>query len=137
MHALLHILRDRSSVTSQLQPPSLPLLPPTLIFTPTRLSCERTASFLSTVGFAASALHGGCSLQHILQQQQLLQQRAISCIGARLNPFPCFCPRRRVHGLVFSRWHASCNGRYEQGLGLGWGWGSGAGDRMPTCRKCR
>ena len=86
MHALLRILQGFSPVTapsasSSSLPSSLPSLPVTLIFTPTRSSCERTASFLSSAGFAAAALHGGFSLQHTLHQQQLLQQRAISCIG--------------------------------------------------------
>jgi hypothetical protein len=141
MHALLQVLRDFSSVSSQSSPappPSSPLhLPPAVIFTPTRSSCERTASFLSSSGFPAAALHGGCSLQHTLQQQQLLHQRVISCIGTSVKP--CSCLNNRACNFIFFSLPlplpASCNGRHEQGAGLGRG--GRARDRMPTGTKCR
>jgi superfamily II DNA/RNA helicase len=120
MHALLQVLRDFSSVSSQsypaLPPPSpLQNLPPAVIFTPTRSSCERTASFLTSSGFPAVALHGGCSLQHTLQQQQLLRQRVISCIGDSFKL--CSCLNNRACNFIFFSFPfplpASCNGRHE------------------------
>jgi superfamily II DNA/RNA helicase len=75
MRALLHTLRLHSSA-------SLPSsIPPAVIFTSTRSACEQTAAFLCSAGFSAAALHGGCSLQHILHQQHLLYTREISCVG--------------------------------------------------------
>jgi superfamily II DNA helicase RecQ len=99
MRALLRVLREFSSASLS-SPPSLP---PTAIFAATRASCERTASFLCSAGMPAVALHGGCSVQHALHQQLLLQKRDISCIGASgcgqlpaccVVTAPCSCDRR-------------------------------------------
>jgi superfamily II DNA/RNA helicase len=79
MNALLGILRAYPQLPL---PTSEPLpLPPTVIFVPTRTSCQRTASFLKSNGIAAAALHGGSSLQQALDDQVLMQRRALSCIG--------------------------------------------------------
>ena len=111
MQALLQTLRIQASQSpsqapsplssqspSQSQSQSqLQSLPPTIIFTPTRSSCQRTASFLSSAGIAAAPLHGGCSLQQAQQLQLLLHTRAIACIGAcpllcNLANSPLICP---------------------------------------------
>jgi hypothetical protein len=113
MSALLRTLHAHA-------PASLPVplpkrLPPTVIFAPTRSSCERIASFLCSSGIFAVALHGGCSMQHVLQQQLLLQKRDISCIGTRPEPALSFvspCPAVATDAM--SR-------------GLDWGGGGGLG----------
>jgi superfamily II DNA/RNA helicase len=84
MSTLLRTLRDHALKSA----PSSWHLPPTVVFAPTRSSCERVASFLCDSGISAVALHGGCSMQHILQQQILLQKRQIVCIGS--TPAPAF-----------------------------------------------
>ncbi len=83
MNALLGILRAYPQLPLPIseQPP----LPPTVIFVPTRTSCQRTALFLKSNGIAAAALHGGSSLQQALDDQALMHQRAISCIGRNFS----------------------------------------------------
>ncbi len=104
MNALLGILRSFAQPPLPIsQPPPLPStlilpppLPPTVIFVPSRASCQRTASFLKSHGIAAAALHGGSSLQQALDEQVLLQQGAIWCIG-------CISSSEREHAPTLTR----------------------------------
>ena len=94
MNALLGILRSFAQPPLPISQP--PPLPPTVIFVPSRTSCQRTAAFLKSHGIAAAALHGGSSLQQALDEQVLLQQGAIWCIG-------CISSSEREHSPTLTR----------------------------------
>lgn len=113
LRALLHTLRHDVPVL----PPLSGRLPPTVIFARTRSSCERIASFLCDSGISAVALHGGCSMQYLLHQQQLLHTRHILCVG----PQPC-------SALLFRGFcHTPCPVVATDAMGRGLDWGGAGG----------